>query len=245
MTALLELESVSLSYGSGGDRGIALRDVSLELRPGEILAVQGKARAGKTSLARVAAGLLPADSGRVIFRGRDFAACSSGELARLQRREIGWVQTHGPECDHSPMDVYVALGLYRDMSAKWARSRAATALARVGVSECAHLRWGELTGGERVLVAIAKALAHEPKLLVLDNPTGALGEVERDRIARLLHGMAEEGGVGILMAVADVPAALPAHGVRLLRRGRLLRPSDLRSGHGGNVIRFPHDDGAA
>lgn len=239
------MESVCVSYAPDGKRRTALRAVSLELRNGEILAVHGRPGAGKTSLARVAAGLVPADSGRVVFRGRDLAACSSGELARLQRQEIGWFQAGGPECDHLPTDVYVALGLYRDTSSKWARNRAATALARVGASECTHLRWGELTGGERVLAAIAKALVHEPRLLVLDDPTRGLGTNDRDRVVELLRSAAVESGVGVLMAVPDVPSALPAHGVRLLSRGRLLTRDDLRSDRGGNVIQFPHDDGVA
>jgi len=238
--ALLTLEAVSVSHWRGDNEIKALRGVSLSVTTGELVAVYGKASAGKTTLLQCAAGLARPDQGRVLFEGRDLSQCSARELVRLHRRRIAWVERSGPRSRDLPIATYVALSLYREAGAAEARRRALEALDKVGASRCASQRWGELTDSERVLVAIAHALVRKPRLLITDDPTHGLGLVERERVVGLLRSMAEDEGVGVLMTVPDMPAMMPAHRVLLLNLGRVVTAPEPPAEERDNVVAFPH-----
>jgi ABC-type lipoprotein export system ATPase subunit len=222
---LLRLESVSRSFWRGSTEITALRDVSLEVRSGDLVAVYGPRSAGKTALLEIAAGLDTPDSGTVTFLGSDLSRISRRALARLHREEIAWVERAGPKLHDLPMHVYVALPLYRTLSRHEAQRRASAALARMGVSECADRPWRELPDTARILVAMAQALVREPRLLVVDDPTAGLGMVDREQVVGMLRSVAETNDIGILMATPDMPSMLQAHQVRALTRGRLLPPA--------------------
>jgi ABC-type lipoprotein export system ATPase subunit len=226
MGPLLRLETISKSYRRGPSETVVLKDVSLDVRAGDMVAVYGQRSAGKTTLLRLAAGFESPDGGRVSFDGRDLAHLSRRQLAHLHRERIGWVERGGPHSRDLPVRVYVALSLYRTLRPLEAQRRATVALARVGVGDCADERWDDLSDTARTLVAIAQALVREPRLLVVDDPTAGLGIVDRERVLGLLRAAAEDGGLGVLMAAPDMPAMLQAHAVRSLSRGRLLAPPD-------------------
>jgi ABC-type multidrug transport system ATPase subunit len=238
--SLLRLESVSKSFWQGPSEVPVLRRVSLEVRAGDFVAVYGRRNAGKTTLLKVAAGFEPPDSGRIAFEGEDLSRLSRRSLARLHRERIGWVERGGPHSRDLPIGVYVALGLYRSLGPREAHRRALAALTRVGAEECADALWVDLSDTARMLVAIAQALAREPRLLIADDPTAGLGIVDRERVVGLLRSAAQEGGLGVLMAVPDMPAMLQAHQVRLLSRGRLLAPAKGDDDSDGTVVEFPH-----
>ena len=219
---LLSIERASLAHQRGARTVAALVDVTLDVAPGQFVAVYGRAGSGKTSLLRLAAGLAPPDRGHVRFAGRDLAACSRRELAALHRTTIAWVDRAGPYSRELPVETYVALGLYRDHGSAAARRRAAATLDAIGVGAVAGACWDDLPDSERALVAIAKALVREPRLAIVDDPTHGFGMAERERVLGLLRRIADELDVAVLMAVPDMPATLPAHEVRLLRRGRLV-----------------------
>lgn len=222
---LLRLDTVRAAFWRGARELRVLRDVSLEVGAGELVAVYGSRNAGKTTLLKVAAGFQPPDAGRVLLEGTDLASMSRGALARAHRFRIGWVDRGGPHDDDLPVRAHVALPLYRTLGPAEAERRAAVALARVGAADCADHRWDELSDAARVLVAIAQALAREPRVLIVDDPTAGLGILERERVVGLLRAAAEEGGLGVLMAVPDMPAMVQAHRVRALSRGSLVAPT--------------------
>lgn len=238
---LLALEQVSFSYWRGRKEVRALSNVSLEVPPGELVVVYGKAAAGKSTLLKVAAGLTAPDEGRVLFDGHDLSECTRGHIARLHRKEIGWAERSGPKSDGLSVVVYVALKLYREHGARHAQRMAIAALDKVGAARCASERWTDLPDTDRVLVAIAQACVHKPRLLVVDDPTYGFPAADRERIVALLKATAEDDAVGVLMAVPDMPALLSAHKLRLLHHGRLVAPADLASSYATNVVRFPHD----
>lgn len=239
----LQIESVNKAFWRGPNEVVVLRDVSLEVRAGELVAIYGQRGAGKTTLLQVAAGFESPGSGRVAFEGEDLAGLSRTQLARLHREQIGWVERAGPHSHDLPMRDYLALALYRRLGPRAAQRRAQIALAKVGAADCADRRWDDLSDTARTLVAIAQALVREPKLLIVDDPTAGLGIIDRERIVGLLRSAAEDGGVGVLMAVPDMPAMLHAHEVRMLSRGRLLAPQRLSTdggdGSDGDLIDFP------
>jgi ABC-type lipoprotein export system ATPase subunit len=235
MTPLLRLDAVSRSYWRGPREVRVLNDVSLDVHAAEIVGVYGQRGAGKTTLLRIAAAFERPDAGTVSFAGVDLARRSRRELARIRREQIGWVERGAPQSGELPVLVSVALPLYRAHGPMAAQRRAHMALARVGAEDAADLPWTSLSDATRVLVAIAQALVREPRLLLVDDPTGGLSILDRERVLGLLHAAAEDGGLAVLMAVPDMPAMLHAHEVRMLSRGRLLAPGE----RNGTVIQFP------
>lgn len=235
MTPLLRLREVHKSYWRGAREVRVLCGVSLDMHPGELVGVYGQRASGKTTLLRLAAGFEMPSDGAVVFGGRDLATLSRGELARIHREAIAWVERAGPQCADLSMLDYLALPLYRKVGPARARKRAAAMLDKIHVADAADARWSELTDATRVLVAIAAALVREPRVVIVDDPTSGLDVIDRERVTRLLRWTADHEGVGILMAVPDLASMLHAHEIRSLNCGRLLAPT---SQSRGTVVEF-------
>lgn len=245
MKPLLRLESVSKSYMRGPRELRVLRDVSLDVHAGELVGIYGQRGSGKTTLLRVAAGFETPSGGAVTFDGMNLAGLSRSGRARLHREQIGWVERAGPQSRGLLMRVYVALPLYRPCGPLEAQRRAVVALAKVGAEDAADARWSSLSDTARTLVAIAEALVREPRLLIVDDPTAGLSIIDRERVMGLLRSAAEDGGLGVLMAVPDMPAMLHVHEVRSLSRGRLVAPADPPPDGHGTVVEFPGGERSA
>jgi ABC-type lipoprotein export system ATPase subunit len=218
--ALLSLKSVGKSYWRGDTEVRVLRDVTLDMRAGELTAVWGTRGSGKSTLLKLAARLETPDSGSVFFNGVDFASLSERQHTRLMLEWIGWVRRAGPQSDLRMLD-YVALPLLATHGRRDAYTRAEAALERVGLSALARQRWGSLCDGERALIGIAHGIARAPRLLLVDDPTANLDVVERERVTELLHSLADEQAIAVLMAVPDMPAAMHADHIFSLGGGRL------------------------
>jgi ABC-type multidrug transport system ATPase subunit len=203
MTLLL-LERVSKRYSSARRECVALRDVSLDVAPGELVAVWGVRRSGRTTLLRVAAGMQPPDSGRVVFDGVDLPDDRSGLLGT----QIGFCNLNfgheqgGAVVDHVAISL-LAHGVPRDR----ARARADAALARVEAADCADLDPRELDAGEQVRAGIARALVSKPRLLLIDEPINGVGLLQRDPIVELLRSLADEG-TAILMTTSEAVSGM-------------------------------------
>ncbi len=243
MAELLSLIGVSRGAVRGGGRVEALVvDVSVDVGRGELVAVVGSRSQGKTTLLQLAAGLVAPEDGVVRFCGQDLAGLSEREHARLLREEIGLAGQSGPRVDLR-MDHYVAAPLLVNRRRKGRRqafARAMAALERVGMASRARQRWGDLSRWDRALVEIAQGIVGEPGLLLVDDVTDGLGMRETAQVTKLLRSLAEDEGVGVLMAVSDGEAALSAHRVFSLSRGRLKAVSGQGS-HPGNVIAFSQE----
>jgi ABC-type lipoprotein export system ATPase subunit len=216
-----------------------LKDVELDVRPGDFVGIYGARRAGKSTLLKIAAGFERPDGGQVCFGGRDLRDLSRQELAHLHRDQVVWVEHGGPHIPEMAVSDYVAMPLLGRTSTLGGRRRVAAALSWAGVSDMADFRWRDVSDTARMLVALAHALVREPRLVVVDDPTVGMGIIDRERVVGLLRTAAEEGGVGVLMAVPDMPAMLHASQVRALNRGRLVAPAEEPS-DGANVVDFPH-----
>jgi ABC-type lipoprotein export system ATPase subunit len=220
MGPLLSLKGLSKSYWRGDSEVRVLRDVTLEVRAGEFMAVWGTRGSGKTTLLKLAARLERPDSGTVCFNGVDLAGCSEAQHARLMLEGIGWVRRTGPKSDLRMLD-YVALPLLIEHGRRQAYACAGAALERVGVAAHARQRWASLCDGERALIGIAHGIARAPRLLLVDDPTANLDVLERERVTMLLRSLADEEAIAVLMAVPDMPAAMQAHQIVSLGAGRL------------------------
>jgi ABC-type multidrug transport system ATPase subunit len=218
--ALLELERVTMSYGRPPGERVALREVSLELEAGELVAVWGRRRSGRSTLLRVAAGVEIPDHGTVRFAGRDLAARG----AEAHQAAIGYCHTsRRPAEGELVLDQLVVDQLTRGSRREEAHARSRAALGRAGAGGCAERRPAELDCAEAVRVAIARALTRDPKLIVIDEPLLGVDLLERDGILRLLRSLADEG-IAILTSTGETTGLSGADRALALDDGELCSP---------------------
>jgi putative ABC transport system ATP-binding protein len=212
---LLELEHVS----KRSPRGVrdALDGVSLAIDGGELVTVWGERRSGRSTLLRIAAGIESPDTGAVRFEGQDLTGQGGEKLGE----GISYCRTtFRASAGQHIIDLLAATQLARGVPRSAARSRAWKALERVGVKECATRTPEELNGEEIIRVAIARAVACEPRLLVIDEPTIGVDLIARDGILALLRSIADDG-IAILASTGEGTGFLGADRVLALHKGTL------------------------
>jgi putative ABC transport system ATP-binding protein len=219
---MLELLEVVKTYVAGDEHVRAAAGISLVVEPGELVALYGPSGSGKTTLLLLAAGILRPDSGRVLFDGRDIAAMGDREAAGYRMRDIGIVfQSFHLIPGASALDNATVKLLGRGAARRDARRRAQPWLDRVGIGSKAERHPAKLSAGERQRVAVARALANEPRLLLADEPTGNLDSESGRVVLSLLAGICHSHGLAVLLATHD-PAALDfADRALQLRDGKL------------------------
>jgi putative ABC transport system ATP-binding protein len=233
--ALLSLRGVSKSFWRGSRKVEVLHEVSLQVHPGELVAVWGRRGAGKTTLLQIAAGIERCDRGVASLEGRDLGTFSERELAICRRDVVGWVQSARPRSE-LPVATWVALAVMHKHSRRTAERLAQAALQRLGVEECATQRWNDLSAGERALASIAYAIVRSPRLLLVDDPTIALHADERETVAAMLRALAVDDGMGVLMTAPDMSSMMYAHRIGTLSGARLITPP---SSGGAAVVELP------
>ena len=238
MTAVLELRRVSKTYGEGAGEVHALREVDLSVEPGELVAVMGPSGSGKSTLLTIAGSLEDPTSGEVVVDGTTLSTLSANDRARLRRRSIGYVFQDFNLLPALTAAENVALPLELDGTRRVeARRLGLQAMGVLGVAHCADRFPDELSGGERQRTAIARAVMGERRLLLADEPTGALDSVNGDTVMRLLRGACQRGVAGVVVT-HEAQFASWADRVVFLRDGRLVdqtgKPKDpeelIRSG---------------
>lgn len=224
--SLLVLDSVTKRFEtvSGGSEGpLVLDGVDLTLDEGERLAIAGPSGSGKSTLLHLIGGLDRATSGSIHLDGEDLAGMAESALARARRDSIGLVfQDHHllPQC--SALENVLVPTLVRGAPGReGAFERAWGLLGRVGLgSRLAH-RPAQLSGGERQRVAVVRALINKPKLLLADEPTGALDEEAADDLGTLLLELNEEQGVALVVVTHSGALAERVGRTMRLEGGRL------------------------
>jgi putative ABC transport system ATP-binding protein len=222
MTALLELREVSKVYGTGAAEVHALRQVSLSVGGGELVAVMGPSGSGKSTLLTIAGSLEEPTSGAVLITGIDLSGASHNDQAKLRRRLIGYVFQDFNLLAGLTAVENVTLPLELDgVRAKAARSAGMKALAELGVAGQADRFPDELSGGQRQRVAIARAVVGDRQVLLADEPTGALDSVNSETVMRLLRAACQRGVAGVVVT-HDPQLASCADRVLFLRDGRVI-----------------------
>ncbi|WP_188191617.1 ABC transporter ATP-binding protein [Nonomuraea sp. SYSU D8015] len=205
----------------------ALRGVSLEVASGELVAVMGPSGSGKSTLLNVAGGLDRPTSGSVTIEGRDLAEVA--DLAALRRGSVGYVFQDLNLIPSLTAAENVMLPRELDgVRTGQARKEALIALADVGAEEIADRFPEELSGGQRQRVAIARALVGERRLLLADEPTGALDTATGDEILRLLRSRCDDDGVAVLLVTHEPRYAAWADRVIYLRDGLIAESNTVR-----------------
>ena len=215
--SLLSIEHVTKRYRRGRLERVAVRDVSLDIEPGELVAVWGARFSGRSTLLRVAAGIESPEEGTVSFEGRDLARCRDSILGR----RIGYCQTGFSSSQRGLVIEHVAAGLLAQrVSPKQTRRRGQELLFRVGAAHCGQLRCHELDGAELARVGIASALATGPAMLVVDEPTSGVDVLQRDPLLALLRSIANEG-TAVLMSAGDAQGLSGADRALTIDNGEL------------------------
>ncbi len=200
MTTILELEAVTRIHGSGETEVHALRAVSFVVPAGELVAVMGPSGSGKSTLLTLAGGLDTPTSGTVRVEGQDLGALGIKGRARLRRTSIGYVFQ-----DFNLIPALTAaenVALPRELDGERraaARSAALAALSEVGIADLADRFPDEMSGGQQQRVAIARAVVGERRLILADEPTGALDTETGEEILRLLRARCDAGAAGVLV----------------------------------------------
>ncbi len=228
----LSLEELSVAYTTGGDRVVAVDDVTFAVDAGEILGLVGESGSGKSTLATAVAGLLrpPATllAGRVVVSGRDIATLPPDALRRLRGNRVALVPQQAMNALNPVFTIgdqlTEALRLHRDVTRRHARHRAGELLALVGIDPArSHAYPYQLSGGMRQRVVIAMALANEPGLLVADEPTTGLDVLVQAEILALLDDLRRCLDLAILVVSHDLPVILRlADRVAVMREGRII-----------------------
>ena len=224
MGARVIAESVTKSYGGGsGAAGVdALLGVSLALEPGTFTALLGPSGCGKSTLLNLLGGLDRPTAGRVLVDGRDLATLSEDERDAYRRKTAATVFQFFNLLPTMTALENVALPLLLDgVSPPDADARAARGLSDVGLAEKERAYPYELSGGQMQRVAVARALANEPVLLLADEPTGNLDSKTGEQVLALVSGLVTERGITVVMATHSTEAAAHASRVLRLRDGRL------------------------
>ncbi len=227
---VLSLAGVSVTFHRGGrhlDR--VLWDVDLEVSAGEVVAVLSSRAQGKTTLLRVAAGMIRPDRGDVLLEGRNVWELGR-RRERVLSRGIAVVRNSAPET-RVPVLAGIATPLMTaDNSPAIAIAQANRILERVGAAECADQLWEELADWERALVLIARGIARGPALLLVDDVTASLGLGEVDDFGQLVRALAVEQQLAVVMAVSDTSATNWAHRLATLAGGELTEPPPVGGG---------------
>jgi lipoprotein-releasing system ATP-binding protein len=220
---LLHVSELRKAYASPSGAALeVLRGVSFTLAPGEMLAVMGASGAGKSTLLHLLGGLDTADGGSARLGDIELTRTHGAEAARVRNEMVGFVfQFHHLLPDLSALENVALPLLVARRKPREARAAARAMLAAVGLSERAAHRPGELSGGEQQRAAIARALVHEPRLVLADEPTGNLDARTGAAVADLLSTLARERGAAVVVATHNEQLARACDRVLVLRDGLL------------------------
>ena len=203
-SSLLELQNVSFAYGEGENLVLVLENVNFSVQPGQRIALVGRSGSGKSTLMNILAGLLLPEQGSVIWQGTDITRLSDVKRVALRRQTIGVVyQFHHLLPEFSAEENVMLPAMLGGQSVTVSKQLAHKLLEQVGLGHRVGHRPGELSGGERQRVAIARALAGNPKVLLMDEPTGSLDEATADRVLTMLVDLSKETQTSLVIVTHD------------------------------------------
>ena len=221
--SVLELRGVTRRHGSGDNAVLALHDVSLQVRPGELVAVMGPSGSGKSTLLNLAGGLDSPDSGDVLVDGQVLGRLGASGLAALRRRRIGYVFQQLNLIPSLTAAENVMLPRELDgVATGRARRESLALLDELGLRELADRFPDDMSGGQMQRVAIARAVIGERRLILADEPTGALDSHTGEEVLRVLRGRCDEAGVAAVLVTHDARHAGWADRVVFIRDGAIV-----------------------
>jgi putative ABC transport system ATP-binding protein len=210
----VELRAVSLGFGSGAARMTALSDVDLTLRPGVFTVIAGPSGSGKTSLISVLGALIAPDNGSLLFEDSDITKLAPHRRSTFRREKVGYIfqSFRLMPALNAEENIRLSLEIRRIDNTQ---QRALRALEIVGLAAKAHLRPDQMSHGEKQRVAVARAIAHRPTMVLADEPTASLDAANGAQVTALLAEIARDSE-RIVAVVTHDPRILP-HAQRIIR----------------------------
>ena len=218
---ILELKDICKDYIQGKMMIPVLKHVDFQMEAGEYVAIMGPSGSGKTTLMNIVGCLDQATSGNLILDGQDISKCTENEMSDLRLKKIGFVFQNFQLLPRQTALENVELPLtYAGVPKKERRERALAALTRVGLEERVNFQPNQLSGGQKQRVAIARAIVNNPRILLADEPTGALDSASGEQVMELFQSLNDEG-VSVLMITHDSEIAGYAQRKVIIRDGIL------------------------
>jgi putative ABC transport system ATP-binding protein len=214
LSSLIDLQNISKIYTVGDQEVTALNGVDLKIEAGELLSIVGPSGAGKSTLMDIIGLLDTPTLGTVLFNGQDISTVNDDQRSEMRNQEIGFAFQSFFLLPELTALQNVSLPLtYRKMSAKAIKEQAAVMLTQVGLGDRMHHKPSELSGGQQQRVAIARALVTTPKILLADEPTGALDSKTSADIIDLLRDLNQKNNVTVIIVTHDddIAAECPRH----------------------------------
>lgn len=222
MSSHFALRDIHRSFSQGGRELHVLQGADLEIKAGEVVALVGPSGSGKSSLLHIAGLLEQPDAGTVELAGHLIEGNDDKQRTALRLKHIGFVyQFHNLLPEFSAVENVAMPGRLAGQSAKQAELAAGHLLDELGLAERAGHLPSQLSGGEQQRVAVARALAHQPDLILADEPTGSLDAEAGGKVASLLLDGARAKGIAVLMATHDLDLAGQADRIVYLRDGKI------------------------
>ena len=221
--ALITIQDVTKTYRMGEIEVHALRGVSLEVHPGEMMAIMGPSGSGKSTLMNILGALDVPSSGTFLLDGHDVSKMNQGALAEIRNRKIGFVFQSFNLLPRTSALANVELPLIYAGHSN-GRDRCIAALEMVGLGDRLHHRPNELSGGQQQRVAIARALVNEPSLILADEPTGNLDSKAGEEVMRIFQELSEERRITVVFVTHEPDIA--EHTRRIVRLADGLIVSD-------------------
>ncbi|ARU59990.1 macrolide ABC transporter ATP-binding protein [Tumebacillus avium] len=230
---MIEVQKLWKVYGKGETQVEALREVSLTVAPGEMIAVMGPSGCGKTTLLNCMSGIDTVTAGTVRIEGHDVQAMREVQRDRYRAERMGFVfQTYNLIPVLSAVENVELPLLTQGVPASTARKRAEEALTRVGLQEREHHRPSELSGGQHQRVALARAIVNGPKVIWADEPTGALDRVTTELVLDLFDHLNRVDGISFVIVTHNPEVAERAHRVIYIDSGQIVQERVTKRGKG-------------
>ena len=218
---ILELKGIYKNYQQGKMEVPVLKNINFSMEEGEYVAIMGPSGSGKTTLMNIIGCLDQATAGTFFLDGQDISKCSENEMSDIRLHKLGFVFQSFHLLPRQSAVANVELPLnYAKVPKRERRERALKALDRVGLADRVNFRPNQLSGGQMQRVAIARAMVNNPRLLLADEPTGALDSKSGRQVMELFQRLNEEG-VSVLMITHDPEIASHAKRVVTIRDGEL------------------------
>jgi putative ABC transport system ATP-binding protein len=213
---MIEVKELVKFYGSGESRFQVLKKISLKIEDGDFVVILGASGSGKSTLLNVISGLEHPESGKIIYDGNDITTLSDSRLTEFRKKNIGFIFQQYYLLPN--MDVAKNVKMGADLAAN---SEYRTIIDAVGLGNKLHKYPSELSGGEQQRVSVARALAKKPKVLFLDEPTGALDEQTGRQVLDYISKLQNEYGFTIVMVTHNLNIAEMAKTVIKMNSGRI------------------------
>ena len=221
---ILECKDICKTYRDGALEVPVLKNVNFQMDEGEYVAIMGPSGSGKSTLMNIIGCLDQATSGTLLLDDRDISRCTENELADIRLKKIGFIFQSFQLLAYQTAIGNVELPLmYAGVPKKERREAAEEALSRVGLAERMQFLPTQLSGGQKQRVAIARAMVNHPRMLLADEPTGALDSASGAQVMELFSKLNEEG-MAVLMITHDSSVAAQASRMVVIRDGRLEIP---------------------